>query len=193
MNRKIDYLQISDDDLAYLAHNGDDSAMEVLLIKYKSFVKVRASRMYIAGGERDDVIQEGMIGLFKAVRAFDISRKSSFSALASVCIMSQIKDAVRTASTNKQAVLNDSVFSEELQDHISDDSPDKKLISREDFRELWKFIDKEMTPFEKKALLLVSSGYSYSTVSEMLSKTVKSIDGAVQRARKKLGKFRRTE
>ncbi len=193
MKENIDYLHISDDDLACLAQDGDDSAMDLLLTKYKPFVMIRASKMYIAGGGRDDVVQEGMIGLFKAIRAYDLNRNIPFQAFASICVMSQIKDAIRSASSNKQAALNDSIFTDDFPEHVTNDSPEKEIISQEELRELLRFIDKEMTPYEKKALILISSGYSYSLVSEMLSKTVRSVDGAVQRARRKLMKFRRTE
>lgn len=191
MKDDLNYLTISDDDLADLAQNGDSTAMDLIMVKYKPFVRSRASKMYIAGADRDDVIQEGMIGLFKAVRAFDIKRKKSFSALASVCIMSQIKDAVRIASSNKQTVLNDSLEHDDLIVNSTEHSPEKLLISREEFRELWKFMETEMTRFEREAIVMISLGYSYALAAEILGKSTKSIDGALQRARKKLEKFRR--
>ncbi|MFA6736508.1 MAG: sigma-70 family RNA polymerase sigma factor [Saccharofermentanales bacterium] len=190
MSNYLDCLELNDDVLAEMAHNGDDTAMEILLIRYKPIVRSKAARMYIAGAERDDVIQEGMIGLFKAVRAFDPRRKS-FSALAHVCIMSQIKDAVRKASSCKQTVLNESLTDLFSNDLIEEDSPEKLFISREDLKEIRNFMEKEMTNYEREAIMMISKGYSYAAAGEALGKSLKSVDGAVQRARKKLGNFRR--
>lgn len=199
------YTDLSDTELVSLAQHGDNIAMETLLLRYKKMVKRKASRMFIAGGDFEDVIQEGMIGLFKAVREYNPDKKVAFSSFAVYCVLSQITDAVRTASRAKHSALNLSISIQGLsldeeEDpfnlldvfiDLSKSDPEKLLISKEEQNSLNEFMDTELTGNEKDALKLFIEGYSYSDIASKLGRTVKSIDSAMQRARAKFESYKK--
>ena len=201
----IDYTTLSDPDLVRLAQSADNLAMETLLLRYKKMVKRKASRMFIAGGDYEDVIQEGMIGLFKAVREYDPGRQVAFSSFAVYCVLSQITDAVRTASRAKHSALNLSIsiqglhFDDEEDPYnlldvyidLSRSDPEKLLISKEEHQSLIAFMETELTQNERSALLLFIEGYSYVDIAGKLGRTVKSVDSAIQRARAKFESYKK--
>ncbi|MHB1452500.1 MAG: sigma-70 family RNA polymerase sigma factor [Saccharofermentanales bacterium] len=199
------YVDMSDIELVSLAQHGENIAMETLLLRYKKMVKRKASRMFIAGGDYDDVIQEGMIGLFKAVREYNPDKKVAFSSFAVYCVLSQITDAVRTASRAKHSALNLSIsiqglsLDEEEDPYnlldvfidLSKSDPEKLLISKEEQNSLNEFMDTELTGNEKDALKLFIEGYSYADIADRLGRTVKSVDSAIQRSRAKFESYKK--
>lgn len=199
------YADMSDTALVSLAQHGDNIAMETLLLRYKKMVKRKASRMFIAGGDYEDVIQEGMIGLFKAVREYNPDKKVAFSSFAVYCVLSQITDAVRTASRAKHSALNLSISIQGLsldeeEDpfnlldvfiDLSKSDPEKLLISKEEQNSLNEFMDTELTGNEKDALKLFIEGYSYADIAIKRGRTVKSVDSAMQRARAKFESYKK--
>ncbi len=176
-------------------------AAEELLERYKRLVTQKASRMHLIGGERDDLIQEGMIGLFKAIRGYDWSREkqSSFRSFAETCIARNMYTAIEASLRQKNIPLNSYVslyeggegdeeaapLIEALQDKGSVD-PETVLIDRENVEVLEKKIEEALSPMEREVLNLTLVGLSYTQIAEILGKTPKQIDNALQRIRRKL-------
>lgn len=200
------YEELPDNSLVNLAQNGDGIAMETILMRYKKMVKRKASRLFIAGGDYEDVIQEGMIGLFKAVRTYNVDRGIAFSSFAVYCVLAQIIDAVRTASRNKHSALNLSISLQGMALQEDDDdpynlldvyidltrvSPEQIVITKEETESLNVFIKEELTKNEQDALLLFIEGYTYAQIANKLNRTVKSVDNAIQRAREKFEIFKK--
>lgn len=202
---KEKYEEMGDNDLVFLAQKGDGYAMEILLMRYKKMVKRKASRLFIAGQDYEDVIQEGMIGLFKAIRDFNAEKNVPFSSFAVYCVLAQITDAVRTASRNKHSALNLSISLQGLALQEEEDpyslldvyidltkaNPEQMVISKEESESLNVFIRKELTKNEQDALLLFIAGYTYAEIAKKLDRTVKSVDNAIQRARDKFEIFKK--
>jgi len=202
---KNDYETLDDNRLVVLAQSGDGLAMETVLMRYKKMVKRKASRLFIAGGDYEDVIQEGMIGLFKAVRNFNETKGVAFSSFAVYCVLAQITDAVRTASRNKHTALNLSIslqglVTQEEEDpfnlldvyiDLSKADPEQLVISKEEFESLNVFIQDELTSNERDALLLFIAGFTYAQIAAKLNRSIKSVDNAIQRAREKFEIFKK--
>ena len=202
---KTGYDDYGDNQLVAFAQNGDGCAMETILMRYKKMVKNKASKMFILGGDYEDVIQEGMIGLFKAVRNYNENKGVAFSSFAVYCVLAQITDAVRTASRNKHTALNLSIslqglaIQEEEDPYIlldvyidlSKASPEQLVISKEENESLNTFIRDELTKNEQDALLLFIAGFSYAQIAEKLNRSVKSVDNAIQRSREKFDIFKK--
>jgi RNA polymerase sporulation-specific sigma factor len=200
-----DWSTVSDETLVTKAQSGDGYAMEEIMVRYKKMVKRKASKMFIAGGDHEDVIQEGMIGLFKAVRNYNPDKKIAFSSFAVYCVLSQIIDAVRTASRKKHEALNMSISLQGLMYHEEDDpyslldvyidlskiGPEEQLISKEERESLQLFIDRELTNNERDALMLFIAGYSYAEIADKLKRTIKSVDNAILRSREKFEIFKK--
>ena len=193
---------ITDEELALLAQENDDAAMEHLLNKYKNFVRSRARSYFLIGADHEDIVQEGMIGLYKAIRDFRTDRLSSFRAFAELCITRQIITAIKTATRQKHIPLNSyislnrPIFDDEndrtLMDVISEEvasNPEEMLISQEDLTLIEGRIGKILSPFEKQVLLRYLDGKSYQEISEELGRHVKSIDNALQRIKRKMQSF----
>ncbi len=199
------YLELEDITLVEMAQGGDGRAMEEILLKYKKMVRRKASRLFIAGGDYEDVIQEGMIGLFKAVRTFDSNRNVAFSSFAVYCVLSQIYDAVKAASRKKHESLNLSISLEGLMLNEEEDQynlldvyidlskpgPYEQIISKEEMESLSDFIEQELTKNEKDALLLFIQGYTYAQIAEKLERTLKSVDSAISRSRDKFEMYKK--
>ena len=192
-----------DEELVQMYRDGDERAVEAIMERYKNFVSKKAHAMYIAGGEMEDLIQEGMIGLYKAVTAYDKTKAASFMTFASLCINGQIMNAVKASNDKKNSPLNRYVSLDEPVNG-TDDNTDMKLVDTlagiyEQNPELL-YIDKEYTgsleqkalealsPLERKVIKLLMSGKDYVKIAEELERTPKSIDNAIQRARTKIGK-----
>ena len=193
---------ITDEELALLAQENDDAAMEHLLNKYKNFVRSRARSYFLIGADHEDIVQEGMIGLYKAIRDFRTDKLSSFHAFAELCITRQIITAIKTATRQKHIPLNSyislnkPIYDDEnertLLDIISEEStsnPEEMLISQEELRIIEGRIGKMLSPLEKQVLLRYLDGKSYQEISDELGRHVKSIDNALQRIKRKMQGF----
>jgi RNA polymerase sporulation-specific sigma factor len=203
MNREK-YEDLTDEELIALFRDGDQEAMEKLLIKYKEMVLGKARSMYILGGDSDDLIQEGMLGLFKAVRDYDSGRDASFRTFAQLCVTRQLYTAVKASSRKKHLPLNTAISlsrpvredgeeEEEFLDCLEADAssnPEVYLIGQEEMERLEEKIERELSPFEKQVLELHLTGMGYVEIAHVLNRDEKSTDNALQRIRTKLKKRR---
>lgn len=193
-----DYSRFSDEQLIARLHNGGsdkNDIMDYILGKYKPLVRKKTNALYLIGGEDDDLIQEGMIGLFKAVRDYRDDRDSSFFNFAQLCISRQLCSALEASNRKKHIPLNTYIsFSQdddgqgELEEFtpIDFDSPEQLLIEQEKFKEFQEQLWSKLSNMEKKVLELYLDGNNYTTIARMLGKPDKSIDNALQRIRQKL-------
>lgn len=189
-----------DDKMVELARRGDDSAAEALMQKYKIIVKRKASSYYMAGADRDDVIQEGMIGVFKAMRDYDPEKGASFSTFADLCISRQIVTAVKAAQRYKHLPLNNSMSlnnpltdgGEEgntLEDTIvsnASEDPEAMLLLREGLDYIGRNGGELLSPFESEVWELYIKGVPYTQIAKITGKTPKAVDNAITRAKRKL-------
>ena len=196
------YSGMVDEDVILEARAGDQQALEYLINKYKSFVRAKARTYFLIGADREDIIQEGMIGLFKAIRDYKGDKLSSFRAFAELCITRQIITAIKTATRQKHIPLNSYVslnkpiFDEEsdrtLMDIISEESisdPEELIINREEFRGIENKMGEILSSLEWEVLTSYLDGKSYQEIAEDLDRHVKSIDNALQRVKRKLEKY----
>ncbi len=207
---KEEYQQHSDEELMIYLRDGETGIMDFIMDKYKNLVKSKAKSMYILGADRDDLIQEGMIGLFKAVRDFDSGRDASFFTFADLCISRQMYTAVQASRRQKHIPLNTYIslyatakedFSQSDEDRElvnilarkSEQSPEEMLIDKENVEQLEKAIEKELSSFEKQVLDLYLTGMSYTQIARVLGRDEKSTDNALQRIKNKLRKAIPTE
>ena len=197
-----DYLQMTDEDIITLAQGGDALAQEYLLSKYKNFVRSKARSYFLIGADHEDIVQEGMIGLFKAFRDFKPDKLASFHAFAELCVTRQIITAIKTATRQKHIPLNSYVFlnkpiyEEEsdrtLMDVITEgrsSDPEELIIGQESYVSIESQIDEALSPLERKVLAAYLDGKSYQEIAAMLDRHVKSIDNALQRVKHKLEKL----
>ena len=194
----------SEDVLLARAAEVDQQAIETLMIRYKNLVRSKAASMFMAGADPEDVIQEGMIGLFKAIRDFKPEFRVPFSAFASYCIVSQITDAVRRASRQKHRLLNDSLSLHTLiKSDDADDSrfleifigdagpnPEEILIDRERVADLQDFFLNHLSRLEQQTVLLFMQRLRYQQIADCLGRTTKQVDNALSRARRKFSAYR---
>lgn len=196
------YASMLDEEVVIDAKAGDDRALEYLINKYKSFVRAKARTYFLIGADREDIIQEGMIGLYKAIRDFRGDKLSSFRAFAELCITRQIITAIKTATRQKHIPLNSYVslnkpiFEEEsdrtLLDIISEESisdPEEMIINREEFSGIEDKMSEILSGLEWEVLSLYLQGRSYQEIAEDLDRHIKSIDNALQRVKRKLEKY----
>lgn len=195
------YVLMLDEDLVEDARTGNNDALEYLINKYKSFVRAKARTYFLIGADREDIIQEGMIGLYKAIRDFREDKLSSFRAFAELCITRQIITAIKTATRQKHIPLNSYVslnkpiFDDEsdrtLMDVIGEDKisdPEEMIINREEFAGIEEKMAEILSSLEWEVLSLYLQGKSYQEIAEELDRHVKSIDNALQRVKRKLEK-----
>ena len=200
---QVDNFAGSDDRALIRAYqDGDSSAVDYLLEKYKYLVRKKARTLYLIGGENDDLIQEGMIALYKAIRDFDPAKDSSFIQFAEVCIEHQLYNAIKGANRMKNTPLNtyislysplgtsdDNTSRETLADTLLPNeliNPEDILIDQENVTDIQSAIEKKLSPFERHVVELYIDGCSYQQIAEKLGKTSKSIDNALQRIKKKI-------
>ena len=188
---------ISDEDLIAKIRNGDETAENELLSRYKDLV-VKISRCYfIVGGDLEDIIQEGMIGLYKAIKNFNNQKDAMFKTFAVLCIRHQIQTAIKKSNTNKNKPLSSAIslqeFSEENENDsflpvelIFDETPDEKVIDKEQFFILKQKIKDALSQFEYKVLTYYLNGYTYKEISQSLNVSSKSIDNSLSRVKTKL-------
>ena len=185
--------QLTDEELVERIRGGDSTCMDILIERYKRQVRNQARALYLMGGDNDDLIQEGMLGLFKAIRDYRPEKEASFEAFARLCISRQLYSAVQAAGRQKHAPLNTYVeLSDQLdtqEDGPQGKSPEELLIDRENIEGLRKEIWKVLSPMEKKILQFYLEGESYTEIAAGLNRFPKSVDNALQRIRRKLKKF----
>ena len=198
-----DFENIADEEIVRLAQqDGDGAALEYLLNKYKNFVRTKARSYFLIGADHEDIVQEGMIGLYKAIRDYREDRLSSFRAFAELCITRQIITAIKTATRQKHIPLNSyislnrPIYEEDsdrtLLDVITEDSPsnpEEMLIDREDLSVIEGRIGSMLSELEKQVLIRYIEGKSYVEISEEMNRHVKSVDNALQRIKRKLQKY----
>ena len=191
---------LDDETLIEKYKEGSSRAVDVLVQRYKNFVRGRVRTNFFVGADRDDLIQEGMIGLFKAISDYDITRKASFKSFASICIKGQISTALKTATRQKHMVLNTSVSLDRPMFDPDDDratfmdllrlessqEPEELLIRQERMVAMEKKMDSVLSRLESNVLKLYLEGQSYYEISKILERPDKSIDNALQRIKRKL-------
>lgn len=195
-------LILTDEQLVLMAREGSETAEEILIEKYKGLVRARSKAYFIAGAEAEDVVQEGMIGLMKAVRSFDPDREASFKTYAGTCISNQILKAIRKAEREKNQPLNDAIsldnrLGEKNEDlTIGDilkasmfDEPEEKVIYEDTLERLGSLSRQIFSPLESQVLRAKIAGKNYQEIAEELGKSPKTIDNALQRIRKKIMTF----
>ncbi len=192
------YENMQDDELITAFRDGDMRAAEYLLDKYKYIVKIKTASMFILGGEKDDLLQEGMVGLFRAIREYDPGRDASLPTFCNLVVTRHLYNAVRDMGRLKHQPLNSfiSIFSEDapsegdniqgFEDYGSD--PEKIAIDRENAEQLEKIIDEELSPLEREVLDLRLTGMKNGEIAKVLGRDEKSTDNALTRIRMKIGK-----
>lgn len=198
----LDFSALSDNELIVIIHEGNTDALDFLITKYRSFVRLKGRSYFLIGGDREDIIQEGMIGLYKAIRDFRPDRLSSFKGFAELCITRQIITAIKTATRQKHIPLNSSisldrpVFTEDSERTLLDmlsgpihDDPEDLIIHKENFKYLEEEMNKVLSPLEKQVLALYLDGRTYQEISLELNRQIKSVDNALQRIKRKLEQY----
>ena len=200
------YQSDTDEELILRYRDGEDGIMDYIMNKYKHLVRKKAGSMYILGADREDLIQEGMIGLFKAVRDYDSGRDVSFFTFADLCVSRQMYTAVQASSRKKHMPLNTyvSLYSHyvreeekgegemplmELLSAAPEENPEIMMIAKEQAEAIEERIEKELSPFEKQVLDLYLTGMKYSQIAKVLGKDEKSTDNALQRIKKKISQL----
>ena len=195
------YSVMNDEQLIELIKSGDKYAIDFLIEKYKDLVNMKVSKYFIIGAEKEDIIQEGMIGLFKAIQSFKSDKQNSFKTFANLCIERQLITAIKTSNRQKHMPLNSylslsaSAYNNEDDDsdssmivffdsHTTED-PLETLTKKEYYQTVENAIDKSLSDFEKQVLRRFIKGESYVNIAESLNTPVKSVDNAIQRIRKK--------
>lgn len=191
--------QLSDEQLIEHVHLGNSDALDFLISKYRLFVKAKAKPYFLVGADKEDIIQEGMIGLYKAIRDFRGDKLASFRAFAELCIIRQIITAIKTATRQKHIPLNSYVsldkpiYDEESDRTLMDviqspftEDPAHLMINREEYNLLEAKMGEVLSELEQQVLTLYLEGQSYNEISTELNRHVKSIDNALQRVKRKL-------
>ncbi|WP_164968251.1 RNA polymerase sporulation sigma factor SigH [Clostridium tetani] len=199
---KIAFKNMLDEEVVLEAKEGNIRAQEYLINKYKNFVKAKAKSYFLIGADREDIYQEGMIGLYKAIRDFRTDRLASFKAFAELCITRQIITAIKTATRQKHIPLNtyislnkpiyDDESDRTLMDVLSEakvSDPEELVISREEIGCIQNEMEEVLSALEMKVLMSYIDGKSYQEIACDLDRHAKSIDNALQRVKRKLEKF----
>ncbi len=187
---------LKDEELISLSRAGNHSAEEALILRYTSYVRSFARPYFLAGGDSEDLIQEGMIGVVKAISAFDVSEPVSFKTFAAMCIRNRIYSAIRHSMRDKNRPLNNYIpIGGEEDESVAALSPDKtvdpaeQIIGEESYLELLGAAEKLLSGFEKKVLSLYLKGLSYAEISKSVGKPQKSVDNAISRIRRKFAQY----
>ena len=193
--------ELEDSYLVALAKRGSADAYERLIKRYRGFVRLKASSYFLLGGDSEDLLQEGLLGLYKAIRDYRSDRESSFRNFAELCVTRQIITAVKTASRNKHSPLNqyvsfaqspagaidsDATLEEVLPGPVSED-PSERVIATEELRSLVACMSSVLSELESRVLSLYLDGYSYEVIGERLECDTKTVDNALQRVKRKVG------
>lgn len=196
-----EYENVRDEELLMQLADGNDSITDYLCKKYKHLVMKKANALYLIGAEKEDLIQEGMIGLFKAIRDFSPEKESSFYHFAELCITRQMYHAIEASQRLKHAPLNSYIsLSEESGDEtgltledmltgVAEQDPERLLLQKEAYRDFFDHLETILSPMEKQVCDLYLQGMDYRQIAAHLNKSPKSIDNALQRIRSKIGKM----
>lgn len=190
--------EMSDEDLIEKSKSGDKHALEFLLDKYKELVNIKVSKYFIIGAEKEDIIQEGLIGLYKAIKSYKSDKQNSFKSFANMCIERQLITAIKASNRQKHIPLNsylslnNSAFENEEDTELIEifnsktaEDPLDTITKKEYYKSIEEAIDKNLSNFEKQVLNRYLQGESYIDIATKLDTPVKSIDNAIQRIRKK--------
>ncbi|MFY0544922.1 RNA polymerase sporulation sigma factor SigH [Brevibacillus sp. H7] len=196
------YELMSDEEVVDLVRENDAEALEYLINKYKNFVRAKARSYFLIGADREDIVQEGMIGLYKSIRDFRGDKLTSFKAFAELCITRQIITAIKTATRQKHIPLNSYVsLDKPIYDEDSDRTlldvicgtkvtdPEELFINREEFDDIEGKMSEILSDLERQVLMLYLDGRSYQQIAVELKRHVKSIDNALQRVKRKLERY----
>ena len=190
------YQNLTDEQIISEIKNGDEEALSYILEKYKDLVNVKVSKYFIIGAEKEDTVQEGMIGLFKAIKNYNAEKQNSFKSFANICIERQLITAIKTSNRQKHQPLNSYLSLNTAAYENNDDNsvelletfnsktiedPLETIMKQEQYNEVETAVNKNLSKFEQKVL----SGESYTVIAKKLNTPVKSIDNAIQRIRKK--------
>ena len=193
---------ISDEKLLRQIQSGNDDAMECLLERYRDMVRKEARSFFLAGGDEEDLIQEGMIGLFKAVTSYQEEKNTSFSTFAYLCVQRQIYTTITAFNRKKHIPLNTAIslfeqkipiFADNIKDKSLDEiletpeeTPEEMMLRKEELNDYYKMLDQNLSKFEKQVMYHYLNGETYTTIAKKLGKSDKSIDNAIQRIRRKI-------
>lgn len=202
MDQNVDLDILDDDQLIELVHAGQSLALDYLIHKYRNFVRAKARTYFLIGADREDIVQEGMIGLYKAIRDYKGEKLSSFKAFAELCITRQIITAVKTATRQKHIPLNSYIsLDKPIYDEESDRTlldviagskvgdPQELLVNQEKYGDMEHKMAELLSGLERQVLALYLDGRSYQEISLELNRHVKSIDNALQRVKRKLERY----
>ncbi len=192
------YKEMSDEDLVNSSKSGDRNALEYLINKYKELVNMKVSKYFIIGAEKEDIVQEGLIGLYKAIKSYSGDKQNSFKTFANMCIERQLITAIKSSNRQKHMPLNsylslnESAYENDEETSLFDtfnshqiEDPLETITKQEYYKSVEIAIDKSLSNFEKQVLNRYMQGESYIQIAEKLDTPVKSIDNAIQRIRKK--------
>lgn len=197
------YGNLKDEEIVSQIKSGDKDALSYLLEKYKNLVNIKVSKYFMIGAEKEDILQEGMIGLFKAIQSFNEEKQNSFKSFANICIERQLITAIKSSNRQKHMPLNTYLsLNTAAYDNNEDDSvelidtfnnktaedPLETIMKKEYYSEVEEAINKNLSKFEKQVLDRYLKGESYVTIAKRLDSPVKSVDNAIQRIRKKASK-----
>ena len=201
MNDNIKYINIEDEELINQVKNGDKNALEYLISKYKEMVESKVNKYFIIGAEKEDIVQEGLIGLYKAIKDYKVDKQNSFKSFANLCIERQLITAIKSSNRQKHMPLNSylslnmPVYNNEDENNETElleifnsnvvEDPLDTITKREYYSDVESVIDTSLSSFEKKVLNRYVQGESYVQIAEKLDAPVKSVDNAIQRIRKK--------
>ena len=198
----VNYCSYSDEELLGRIQEDESGITDYLLEKYKNLVRKKAKAMYLIGGDNEDLIQEGMIGLFKAVRDYNLNQDASFHSFADLCISRQIYTAIKLSKRQKHMPLNSyvslnkPVYEEESERTLSDvitqgkaGNPEDLFIDQEDFLDIESTMQRILSPLEQDVVNLYLEGKSYVEIAQQLDRHVKSVDNALQRVKRKLEQY----
>ena len=195
------YDKMSDEDLIDVIKSGDKNALEYLIDKYKELVNMKVGKYFMVGSEKDDIVQEGLIGLYKAIKCFNSEKQNSFKTFANMCIERQLITAIKSSNRQKHMPLNSylslntKAYEDDEESNILDvfdshqiEDPLDTITKKEYYKTVEKAIDESLSDFEKQVLNRYMQGESYVQIAEKLDSPVKSVDNAIQRIRKKASK-----
>lgn len=197
------YDSMPDDKLVFLAKSGDENAINFIMDKYNNIVNMKAGRFFAAGIEKDDIIQEGMIGLYKAIQSYDTNKQNSFKSFANMCIERQLITVVKSANRQKNFPLNSAfslnspIYDEgdsdamEILDMKLVEDPLETIANKEYLTQMENRIDQNLSDFEKKVFVHYKQGKSYNDIAKEMNTKTKSIDTALQRIKKKVNKIKK--
>ena len=198
------YLNMPDEQVVQVIQAGDNTALNYMMNKYNDLVNMKASKFFMVGAERDDIIQEGLIGLYKATKSFNVEKQNSFKTFANLCIERQLITALKTSKRKKNIPLNSafslnqSAYDEnedvevvEVLDAKTAEDPLDTITKKEYYSSIENKIDESLSDFERQVLHYYKQGKSYALIAEKLGTKVKSVDTAIQRIRKKANKIKK--